>query len=75
MLGIFLAGDRAQWIQDFSLSFPVLDDSSLQIWNTWKETYIPFNVIVDQNFVIRYREVGFSEAEIRAVIETRLPPL
>ena len=63
-------GDCGIWAGTFGLTFPVLADISLSVWNKYdEEGAVPLNLVIDKDFVIRYKEVGYNEFEIRAIIE------
>ncbi len=72
VITLLLSGPPYIWAQTYNLTFPVLDDTSESIWDDYGERYIPLNVIIDSNFVIRYKQSGFDESEIRAIIEQYL---
>jgi peroxiredoxin len=72
VITLLLSGPPYTWAQTYNLTFPVLDDTSESIWDGYGEGYIPLNIIVDRNNVIRYKKVGFYESEIRAIIEQYL---
>lgn len=67
-------GDTSDWATQFGLSFPILDDNSLTLWNRYDGYYIPLNLILDRNMVIRYRESGFDELEVEAIIGEYISP-
>jgi len=67
------AADCASWADRFGLTFPVLYDPDRVAWNLYNtEGYIPLNVILDRNMVIRYTETGYNENAIKNMIESLL---
>ena len=69
-----LYGDPADWAATYELSFPVLDDSSYELWERYDGYYIPLNLVLDRNLIIRYRESGFYQADIELIIQDHLSP-
>lgn len=67
-----ISGDPSEWAKEYGLSFPVLDDNSEAIWDQYGEGYVPLNILIDRAKVIRYKEAGYDEAAIKAVIERYL---
>jgi peroxiredoxin len=72
IITVLTSGDPAVWAHDYQLSFPVLDDSGELIWDQYGEGYVPLNLVIDREKVIRYKEAGYDETEIKAVIENYL---
>ena len=72
VITLLISGDPSTWAQTYNLTFPVLDDNNQTIWDAYGEGYIPLNIVVDRNFVIRYKQSGFDENAIRAIIEQYL---
>jgi len=72
VITLLTSGSPSSWAQTYNLSFPVVNDNNKTIWDIYGEGYIPLNIIVDRNFVIRYKEAGFNETDIRAIIEQYL---
>jgi peroxiredoxin len=67
-----ISGDPSDWAKEYGLSFPVLDDHNESIWDQYGEGYVPLNLVIDREKVIRYKEAGYDEAAIKAVIEKYL---
>ena len=67
-----ISGDPSEWAKEYGLTFPVLDDNGEVIWNQYGEGYVPLNLVIDREKVIRYKEAGYDEAAIKAVIEKYL---
>ena len=68
----------SQWSNKFDLTYPILDDLGSNLfyefaWDgssqTGNQYYIPMNIIIDHNMVLRYRKYGFSEEGIKTTIE------
>jgi len=72
VITLLISGSGSTWAQTYNLTFPVLNDTSESIWDGYGEGYIPLNIVVDRNYVIRYKQSGFNESEIRAIIEQYL---
>lgn len=72
VITLLISGSPSSWANQYSLTFPVLDDNNEAIWNIYGEGYIPLNIIVDRSCVIRYKKAGYNESEIRAIIEQYL---
>ncbi|NIO49718.1 MAG: redoxin domain-containing protein [Candidatus Aminicenantes bacterium] len=72
VITLLLSGSPNDWALLHNLSFPVLDDNNETIWDIYGEGYVPLNIIVDRNCVIRYKQAGFDENAIRAIIEQYL---
>lgn len=67
------AEDCGTWADRYDLTFPVLYDVNNTVWNLYNEEgYIPLNLVIDKNFVIRYKQTGYNEAEIVSVIQEYL---
>lgn len=76
MLGIDLQEDATlvkNWGNSHGLSFPLLIDPDRSVWNQYGMGYIPHNVVIDPNMVVRYTNYGYNESAIINVIETWLP--
>jgi peroxiredoxin len=72
VITILISGNTTEWAQEYNLTFPVLNDSSLTIYHQYSEGGVPLNIVVDRNFVIRYKGTGFHEDTIRTTIEMYL---
>jgi peroxiredoxin len=68
MITLLISGSTADWASIYGLTFPVLDDTSLTLWNIYGEGYIPLNIVLDRNMTIRYKKAGYYESEIIAAI-------
>ena len=72
IITLLISGNPNAWALLHNLSYPVLNDNNETIWDDYGEGAVPLNVIVDRNFVIRYKKAGFNESEIRVIIEQYL---
>jgi len=72
ILTILIDGDNAEWAKNYSLLFPVFDDTLKSLWNIYGGGSIPINIILDRNCTIRYKMVGYREQELAALIEKHL---
>lgn len=67
------ASNLTGWAESFGLTFPVLEDGEKETWELYNDTGgLPLNLIIDRDFIIRYKEPGYSENTIRAFIESSL---
>lgn len=64
--------DIQRWVKEFLLTFTVLTDPDGSLTDFFSFSGIPFNVIIGRDFVIRYRESGFSKTSVIAKIESLL---
>lgn len=64
--------DLARWISTYGLTFTVVNDPDRSTVNTYKPEYIPLNIIIDRNFILRMREYGFSLSQVKSLIEQYL---
>jgi len=69
---ILISGSPATWADTYQLTFPVLDDNSESLWNTYGEGDIPLNIVLDRNMTIRYKEAGYEESTIIDTIKKYL---
>lgn len=72
IISLQISGSPADWVRDYSLTFPVLDDTLEKIWAIYGEGYIPLNIILDRNCTIRYKNAGFDESQVEATIQQHL---
>lgn len=72
VITLLISGRPIDWAQLHNLTFSVLDDNNEAIWSVYGGASIPLNIIVDRDQVIRYKEEGFNEDEIRNTIESLL---
>ena len=73
-LTLMIDGDIADWVADHGVTYPILNDNDRTIWDIYGGMYIPLNMVLDQNFVIRYWKEGFYHSEIVDILESYLPP-
>jgi peroxiredoxin len=72
VITLLISGSPSTWAQTYNLTFPVLDDNNETIWDGYGEGYVPLNIVIDRNSVIRYKVAGYDENAIRAIIEQYL---
>ena len=64
--------DLARWINEFGITFPVFYDPDRSTVDTYNFNAIPFNVLIDRNFIIWHRIEGYDPDELRRLIEELL---
>jgi peroxiredoxin len=64
--------DLARWIDEFGMIFTVFNDPDRSTANLYNFDAIPFNVIIDRDFIIRHRIEGYDPGEMRRYIEDLL---
>lgn len=64
--------DLARWINEFGMTFTVFNDPDRSTVNTYNFDAIPFNVIIDRDFIIRHRIEGYDPGALRRYIEELL---
>lgn len=69
---VVIEGDPKVWADTYSLTFPVLDDNSQNIYIRYKKADIPLPHILDRNGTIRYKKMGWNKSEVEAEIEKYL---
>lgn len=70
----------AQAIQDFGITYPVVQDNEFAIWNRYSNRYWPAHYLIDAEGRIRYTHFGegeydTTEAAIRALLEEAGQPV
>lgn len=73
VLTLIIDGSTSAWAQQHGLTHPVLNDNNQNVWDIYGEGYIPLNIVLDTNFIIRYKQAGFSESAIVSIIAQYLP--
>jgi thiol-disulfide isomerase/thioredoxin len=53
--------DLGRWMGMYDIIYMVLRDEDRSTVDAWNFNAIPYNVIIDRDFVVRYREAGFDE--------------
>jgi peroxiredoxin len=64
--------DLARWINEFGMTFTVFNDPDRSTVNLYNFNAIPFNVVIDRDFIIRHRKSGYYPGELQQVIESLL---
>lgn len=72
VITILTSGSPSVWAQTYGLTFPVLDDNDESIWKDYGEGSVPLNVIMDRDGIIRHKQAGYYEAQIKNMIEDYL---
>jgi len=66
------ASDIGRWIQEYGISYIVVTDPDRSSVDTYNFSAIPFNFIIDRDFVIQYVSEGFDIDSVTRKIETLL---
>jgi len=66
-------GSPSDWAQQYELTHPVMNDNNRDVWSVYGEGYIPLNIVIGPDFVIRYKKAGYSESEIVSIIDQYMP--
>jgi peroxiredoxin len=64
--------DINRWIQEYSITYTVCTDPDRSSVDTYNFNAIPFNVIIDRDFIIRYVAEGFDHNTVIRIIEQYL---
>jgi len=76
VLGIDLR-ESVETVRNFrdthNLTFPLLIDSDYSVWNQYGMGYIPHNVVISPDWVVRYTNYGYDKQTIIQTIEAWLP--
>lgn len=64
--------DIGRWITEFKLLFTVTSDPDYSSVNSYNFSGVPFNVIIDRDFIIRHRISGFDKNSVSNLIESYL---
>jgi len=64
--------DLARWIDEFGIIFTVCTDPNQSTVNTYQFSSLPFNIVIDRDFVIRFRNSGYAPGELADQIQTLL---
>ena len=64
--------DLARWINEFGTNFIVCNDPDPSTVSRYDPEAIPLNLIIDRDFIIRYRDSGYHPNEVRQWIESLL---
>lgn len=66
------ASDLHRWIQEFGCLYPVITDPDRSSVNIYNFSGIPFNLIIDRDFIIRGRMEGYDHDGVISKIEKYL---
>lgn len=58
---------------EHGVTYPLLIDPDNSVWGLYGQGYIPHNVVVDANRVVRYTEIGYSESDLLSTVQQYLP--
>jgi len=62
------------WERRWKITFPALWDRGNFVFDAYRtERYVPLNVIVDPEMIVRYNWAGYKESEMIPIIERYLP--
>jgi thiol-disulfide isomerase/thioredoxin len=64
--------DLGRWITEFKLLFTVTNDPDSSSVTSYNFSGVPFNVIIDRDFIIRHRITGFDKTSMSNLIENYL---
>ncbi|MCP5051026.1 MAG: TlpA family protein disulfide reductase [bacterium] len=64
--------DLARWMGEFGIPYPVFNDDDRSTVNSWGFNAIPFNIVIDRNFVIRDRIAGYTAGAIENLVKKLL---
>jgi hypothetical protein len=67
-IGLTNQAGCANWRDRWGYVFPVLVNQNGSVYNQYGNNYIPYNVIVDDDMVLRYSTSGYSENAIRNML-------
>ena len=56
------------WGPYSKLTYPLLLDRNRTVWNKYGMGYIPHNVVLDPEMIVRYTTYGYNELAIIAVV-------
>lgn len=73
VITVLTQGSATAWAAEFNQTFPVVEDKTGAISAPYQTGWIPVNVIIDRNMVIRYhKSIDYDEALFTAIIKTYL---
>lgn len=64
--------DLNRWLDEFQVTYTLIGDPDRSSVETYDFNAIPFNVIIDRNFVIQYMRSGFDRYTVEQKIEELL---
>jgi peroxiredoxin len=64
--------DLARWLNEFGMTFTVFNDPDRSTVDLYNFNAIPFNMVIDRDFIIRYRESGFYPDVLQQIIKELL---
>jgi peroxiredoxin len=60
--------DLKVWIDEYGYTFPFIHDPDSSTENAYQIDAVPTNIVIDRDFVIRYRGTGYRPPDIREAI-------
>jgi peroxiredoxin len=65
--------DCKEWADFYEISFPILADIDEEVWGMYGESNeIPLNIVIDRDFIVRYKAPGYNDTSIRQIVESLL---
>ncbi len=64
--------DLARWKAEFGLNFVILTDLDYSSVNTYNVKSLPTNLVINRDFIIKYRQSGFDKATVENEIEKHI---
>jgi len=64
--------DINRWKDEYGLTFTIVNDPDSSTVDNYQISAVPLNLLIDREFVIRYRNEGFNEEAMTALIEDLL---
>ncbi len=64
--------DLSRWMNEFGITFAVFSDSDRSTVDAWKFNAIPFNVVIDRDFIIKARVIGYDPGAIESHVKNAL---
>lgn len=71
IITVLTSDDPSVWAQEYQLTFQVLDYNNEAIWDQYGEGYVPLNLVLDRENVIRDKEAAlhFIDTQLQSVDE------
>ena len=60
--------DLKVWLDAYGFTFPLIHDPDSSTENTYQIENVPTNIVIDRDFIIRYRGSGYRPPEIMEAI-------
>jgi peroxiredoxin len=73
VLTVLIDGSAAAWAAEYGLTFPVIEDTTGAISAPYMTGWVPVNVIIDRDMIIRFHQaIDYDEALFTSIIESYL---